>query len=300
MEDLKQKVTDAINTTGYPLELFVSSVIEKNGGITWANQYFFDSDENQARSVDIIIPAFEYYYGRKTSKVAFGTDVVIECKKSPKTAWIFFERDEIVLTDYIGQITDYQQYCHGDYETGNLLQKFDENIHLHYGVSKNFSKIARNYQVVKFGETDLDDSTKNIKTKNTIFEAVNQVIKYIGYAKQEAHQNVISRYRQDGVYPLFNIHYPVIVFDGLMYNGFLKDDKIELEEREHIVLAYEFKPSFISRPKTFYIDVVKKEYLEKMLEILRKEVQTIQSHLDKNEKQFNEHAKTLKIPETRK
>jgi hypothetical protein len=291
--NVKEKVTAAINTTGYPVELFVSSILNSHNHITWANQYFLDYETNQSRTVDIRVPAFFTMTGE--SNIRFATELVIECKKSPKTAWVFFEYDDITQIDYLGQIFDYEQICKNDFIKNNLLLKFDINLPSHYGIKSKLARIARNYQVVKIGEDDLDDHTKNNKTKDTIFEAINQVTKFTTYTIQTSVENVVKRFKEDKVYPFFFIHYPIIVYDGPLYNGYLKDDKIELEERDHIIVKHQFRPQYAQREKIFLIDVIKKEYFEKLMLELEKESEQIALHLQKNKKEFVKYAESLKI-----
>ena len=144
------------------------------------------------------------------------------------------------------------------------------------------AKAAQNYQVVRIGEKNLDDTVSKQKAKDTIFEAVNQVVKYIVYSIIKAEETIVPRYYTKGVYALFNLYYPVIVYDGPLYNGYLKDDEIELEEKNHIVLQHRFQPPYMDTPKTFLIDVVKKEYLEEFIQILKAEHTEIQNSLNKD------------------
>jgi len=294
--DIKAKATEAVNTSGYPLELFVSSILTKHHHVAWNNEYFFDFAEQKARSVDIISPAFNH---NMNNQVAFGSSVVIECKKSPQTAWVFFEAESVVQSEYSGQIFDYEQYAKGTYENESLIWKFNDKLSLHYGIRNGLSKVALNYQVVRIGEKDLDDSVKQLKAKDTIFEAANQVVKFITYWMAMGERNVLNRFLENGIYPVFNLDYPVIIYDGPLYNGYLKDDRIELEEREHIILKYQYQPPYVQKPKTFLLDVVKKDYFEKLLIILEKEQEIIAAHLDSNKDEFDAHAKTLQIPQWR-
>ena len=293
--NIKEKVTGAINTTGYPVELSISSTLSDHEHIVWNNKYFFDDEIKKARSVDIVSPAFAYAIG----EVRYGAEIVIECKKSPQTAWVFFETPTIIQSEYSGQIFDFGKYCKGNYDSESLLWKFKQDLSLHYGPKKGLTQAAQNYQVIRIGEEDLDDSVRQPKAKDTIFEAANQVVKYITYNAKSGERNVLNIFVEKGVYPLFNLYYPIIVYDGPLYNGFLKDEKIELQERDHIVLQHQFMPNYFPKPKTFLIDVVKKEKFEELLNTLEKEQDSIAGHIEANVQDFQNLAKPMHVPSWR-
>jgi len=295
---IKDKITKAVNTSGFPLELFVANIAKKNNEIPWHNQFYLDQDSDKPRSIDIVVTAFNRSYEIKDNAF-FGVDLAIECKKSSEAAWVFFETDEIVLDEYLGQFIGYNQYAIGNYEIENTFWKFGKRFPLHYEKNtEGFTHLATNFQTIRIGENNLDDS-RVPKGKDTIFEAVNQVIKYISYKISKAEKNIVPRFYEKGIYPLFNLTYPIIVYDGPMYNGFLKNDKIELEERDNIVLQYYFKPAYAERERTFLIDVVKKEYFETLLHTLKDENKKMRKHLADHSKEFYEDVKTIKIEKER-
>lgn len=295
-DEIKRKVASAINTSGYPLELYVATILNKREHVVWHNDYFFDYEAKKARTVDIVAPAFD---AQNPDKVFMGNEVIIECKRGPQVAWVFFETDSVILPEYIGQIFDYRKYASGKYNEPNLIWNFDKKLDIHYGKQSEFTKIAQNYQVVRIGEKDLDENVKQPKTKDSIFEAVNQVIKYITHRMTEGEERILKKFFEEGIYPLFNIRYPVVVYDGLLYNGYLQDEKIELEERKHVILEYQFRPSYSIQPQKFYIDIITKNYFEEFIEILEKEQVNIYQHLIKDKEKFVTHSSTIRIPNNR-
>ena len=97
------------------------------------------------------------------------------------------------------------------------------------------------------------------------------------------------------VYPLFIFYLPIIVFDGPMYNGKLTEDKISLEERNHVILEYQYQPKYTKHPQRFLIDIVKKEYFPEFIEIIKEDISKINKSIEANTKKILEITKSLNL-----
>jgi len=298
MSDIKKKVEEAINSSGYPLELFTGSKLSEMGEIVWYNEYFFDYDLQLARSIDLFVPAFP------KKKVLLKSDlfsrIAIECKKSPDTAWVFLEADEPVMEDFMGQFVDFTQILNNQYSVRHLLWNIDENFNLHYSPTEP-AKLAKNFQVVKIGDKDLFDPIgKASKRKDTIFEAINQVTKFICYQiKNEEKRCLVKWHKSSKIEPNFHIYFPVIVFDGPMYNGVLEGDKIKLNEIDHVLLQHNYQPIYSDKPLPFYIDIVRKEKLLDLIQLLQKDVENILNQISKGKNSIEKNAHGLYVPDSR-
>ena len=166
---VKRKVAEAINKSGYPLELFVSANLESKKHIPWHNDYYFDYDEGKARTIDMAVSPINF-----PSKSSVDVSLAIECKKSAERAWVFFPAKSMTQPESVGQIIDYAHIATSNYEQKTVLWKFDDNLPLHYGKLNEFSSIAHSYQVVKIGQNNFEDDASRKKTKDDIFEALNQ------------------------------------------------------------------------------------------------------------------------------
>ena len=140
------------------------------------------------------------------------------------------------------------------------------NQKLHYDENNN---IATTYTGIKY-----DNKGKLIDT-NEIFKAKNQLIKFMDYDTLM----FLKRLEYRGFDPKENyliwFWHPIIIFDGLMYEAIIKDGLIDLVERDHIILYAKHTPRYVEYfPNTedevlyYLIDVVKKDYFPKFLEIL--------------------------------
>ena len=260
-EDVKKKVKDAIEKSGYPLELYVSSILEDKCVFS-SNQYYFDHDENIARTIDLYVWSLLDF--RKPT-IGISCSMIIECKKSEKNAWVFFETNSIAPSQ-TGQIIDHRQIATDDSEINIALLQFSPKLQEFFGgnVRSPISSISRSYAVVKIGQPISSDA--NSDTKDTIFEAMNQTVKFIIYELEQRKHRIREIYRIGSIYQMTLIYFPVIVFDGHMFNAKLVNNKIELQEKNHVTVSYAYRTRDSKEPKNFYIDVVKKEYFEQFLQ----------------------------------
>ena len=92
---LEDYLVAEIEKSGYPLEIYISSILEDEDWVVMNNQPFRDPDRDELRSVDIL--AFHHPTAsdfKKHEPVGFSPRLVIECKKSATHAWVFFTRPE--------------------------------------------------------------------------------------------------------------------------------------------------------------------------------------------------------------
>jgi hypothetical protein len=113
--------------------------------------------------------------------------------------------------------------------------------------------------------------------KDEIFEAKSQLVKYVSYDLK----NLIHRLKLRGYNPKKNyfiwMYFPVIVFDGKLFESIVKKDgNIELFERKHILFETSYCPKYIHEfndkeilDLNYIIDVITPDYLPQYLKIIR-------------------------------
>ena len=298
-DEVTRKVEDAINSSGYPLEFYVGSKIKESGNIIWYNNYFFDYDLNQARTVDITSPAFHHQDLDKT-EYTFSRELIVECKKSSDTAWVFFETPSIVQPNYMGQFFDFTHYVDGVYSSERVPWIVDSNLETHYGKAEGREKVAQNYQVVKIGGGVInDDQNKPFKRKDTIFEAANQVTKFMTWLTFKKEGYALTDFQNKGVFQIYDLFFPIIVYDGPLYTGFLEGDKISLSKTTNVILEYRYKPRYSSRERTYLIDIVKKEAFPDLIPTLAKDVDAIENSIKKNKDKIEKLLHDFKLTSER-
>ena len=95
-----------IKKTGYPLEIEISSILDKVWQTVINTDTYYDRDEGKLRDIDI--HAFDTFASRKVFPIALKTGLVIECKKDDDFAWVFFSRPfpKFGMEDIDGQYVD--------------------------------------------------------------------------------------------------------------------------------------------------------------------------------------------------
>jgi hypothetical protein len=124
-ENLEGHLRKQIERTGFPLEIETYSILASHGWIPFTNDYYFDSDEQKEREIDLSavpMPEIDEKYRLRNPVAPFNLDVrlVIECKKSDTHAWIFFTRPANSIFNYSGQTLDYIQIRSNNYERSIL------------------------------------------------------------------------------------------------------------------------------------------------------------------------------------
>ena len=261
---LKKKITQ----TGYPLEIEVSSLLDEFEDWTIVNtDTFFDRDGNKTRDIDI--SAFKWT-PEKLLPLGLNVDLAIECKKSENFAWVFFTRPfRFDYDDIDGQYLDELQIRCKNAKPVQLREIVLEKSRLHYNKMK---KVA-----VTFDEFLIrNKKSKYEKKKREIFEAINQLKKYITYT----HEQTLEE-RFEGVYR-FYVTLPCIVFDGEMYEAIITKGDVEIKKKKHLLLSTQYRPSYSVWEQGFLIDVVHRNYFQNYLAKIRRDISSLESTLTSN------------------
>jgi hypothetical protein len=263
MKDNINYIREEIEKTGFPLELEIYSILWSKNWIPTAQDFYFDEDEKKGRYIDI--SGFEMPQFNKEMEIINPTEplwitynLAIECKKSIKENWVFFPIDDYYV-DHSGQAYSTMKEEHGmnfwNYLAG---QGFG-----HYNPSN--IKISSLY-------------THFPKGNDEIFEASMQLIKYISYEKSK-----IKPRKKSVNAPIF--WFPIIVFDGKIWNVFFKDGKLdEIKESKHTILKCRYRSYFTGEIEGFCIDVINKKYFIDLLKIIELDIVELTDILLKDNK----------------
>jgi len=250
---LEEKIIKDIEKSGYPLEIYTTSMLETKNWCVINQDGYLDVEEGKWRTVDISafkrieIPSSPVY------RVLHLT-LIIECKNSEKP-WVFWTRDkegqrlfELLLAFAMIKL-----------ESRPLLhplrvEKMARCLHYYF---PQFNKVAFIFY----------EAFKNGK-KEDIFEAKNQVIKALTYKRREISET-ISKLAFNNIILIF---YPLIIFDGPLYELELVNEKPKLNPSQYIQY---FTSHGFPEPEMFIIDVVRKDYLHEYLEILENEIKRL-------------------------
>lgn len=239
------RIKQALQKTGFPLELEVSTILTKRGYDVWGNQSF--ELEGKIREIDMDavmpIPAFKSF-----GKWELNPNVAIESKMSRKYVWIFHRSDTSVGHCAISHGLDAIAVRHRNF--GHLCSIFD----LHYASRD----VASTFAIV-------DPKTSDVCKKDEIFDAANKLREFVNYRSRLLLPHFDAR-RRDIIF-----YFPIIVFDGMLYEGDSRTGTLRITPIDSIVLETRTVSSITGKLEPMYIDVVTKNGFVKHLSMIERE-----------------------------
>ena len=134
----------ALLKTGYPLEIEVSSVLDKDWEGVINTDTYYDRDESKLRDIDIV--AYKNLIIRSQPLLSTVASLVVECKKDENFAWVFFSRPlKFSIEDIDGQYVDQTQMASNNVENLQVMEMILGKCNLHY---ENMKKKAVTYDAV--------------------------------------------------------------------------------------------------------------------------------------------------------
>jgi hypothetical protein len=253
-EDIIERIKKNVNASGHPVSLKVSTILQRNKWyVKNASRYPINETVDEFREVDV--------FASKESKLYSDSidNLIIECKKQ-SDPWVFFRQDrkiDDILTLTTNRFDDESlSQLYNSIEKEGIFKK-------HHYYDKHFCT----FYFVAFKK--LDDSKKRGEggPGNTIDKAINQVYRALLFYIKQGYSVDCTIF-----------FYPIIVFDGELFEAFYDDDELQIQESNHVCLNFEIEydePEFvwapnghiprISESKSYIIDVVKLNYFEEFL-----------------------------------
>lgn len=278
---MKDFLKEQIAKSGYPLEVAIHSELEPIW-IVKHDAYFLDDEENKSRLLDIHAFANPFIEPRKRllkdgiEPFVPVFNLAIECKKSEDYAWVFFTLptgETRFLAD--GQyLDDFQPLS-----LSNLFFLLDPLLHY-----SDFSRFASPFSEVKLGKPS------GKRSRNEIYEGVNQLVKFVSYqiAVQfetwKGDRIAVNNLRESLRMFFF---FPILVFDGRLYEAVVEKGDIELRDSDHVVLERHHKPSYSATPLTYKIDIAKREFFPDLVRIIERDIERIQEEFVQNKGEFD-------------
>lgn len=153
LSNMEEYLKKQLERTGYPLEIEISSILDKRGWIPFNNDFFLD-ESGKEREIDInAVRAMGRIGGflpidRSIEPFFTGFNLVIECKKSTDWAWTFFTRPTKVTCGayffFSGQYLDFLQAL-----TGNVQGLINSIFSVESSHYDNFRSVASTYTEIK-------------------------------------------------------------------------------------------------------------------------------------------------------
>jgi len=276
--DLKDFIIEEIERTGFTLERYTANLLTKKGWDVYPSAHFHDRDLNKDRELDIYAQKELYLFD---GALVLKFELLIECKKIPGNAWIFFP----------GPVQRGIKFLLGPnmYTILNGLDlTFDGPIPLEFL----FSNHSRGFFSSGYSEVILDEKLSN-KNSNNIFQALTKIIKAASEQK-EMYLNSIAGEIEDlkggnvlqwvgeGSPMTITYVFPIVVFQGKMFSAKFPLNRENLNETGLVNYYGEYMSANYTKHSD--IDVVEKQYLETYLQELSDDIRAIRKAAIKDDK----------------
>jgi len=249
----KKEIIKDLEKTGFPLEVFVASELEKKNWMVYNGYLYLDEETGQSRELDLHGVKVDFYYANNIAeKVDVGdankliSHLVVQCKKS-NNPWIFFDNgrrrwptvpDECLKS----KKEEFHEMLFDDLEIFGLKNFRLKDAILHKSYHESFSKPQQN---------------------SKIYEALVTLVKATKYIKK---RYAVGRYA---------LHYfvPIIVLDGTLWSASLnKNFSVCVKEVDNLFVVFETLPKQdskeISFEEEYVIEVItRKAFTKKLLDI---------------------------------
>lgn len=236
-----------------------------------SNQYYFvDEETAKAREIDCVAmkgtSSLEHYqkedFKSLVSKGFQALRLVIECKKSTKP-WLFYTTRPDMLSafyiKYLGSIPENSTQVLERSEKGLFPKDFLSSLHSYFLLKS--TRLAQKYY-----EPFTEGKGRQI------FDASLKVIKALRYDKQKLDRLITEMKPKN---PLV-IYYPIIVFEGNLYELKIQKKKNRISPIEYVQLDVNYVD------QVYRIDVLVKSFFQKFISYLDIEIAKLKDFLDKN------------------
>ena len=255
---LEDHLIEKIEESGYPLEIEISALLDKEY-LVFNTQYYFDEELKQGRDIDIYaiphvnIDVFtDEELRKKLDPFHLRTEIAVECKKSETHVWMFYTRP---LIPPISRI-----YIQGQYR-----DKFSQTSTPSLVESLLFDRLILHYDEIKEAAIAYDEIKKkgNTKSRRGIFRGVNQLVKFIYYEIGTPKEPNISE--KDFIILMF---FPIIVFEGNMYRVTLESGNPIPQKVNHVLIRTNHRSLYTKEVNGFLVDVVHRSYFPEFMKKL--------------------------------
>ena len=277
------------------MEIEISNLLDKGKYVVFNTQYYFDEEIKQGRDIDIYAMPLECHpLEEKLAPFNIRTELAIECKKSETHAWIFYTRPRIPMSSiymsgqYRTSVPEPEEFSTESFQW-LLKRKFLDLLY------DKFERIAIAYDEIKKKKIKKETQKRKEKSgssRREIFEAINQLVKFTCY---EIHQifRRISKTSSDREYIV--IFFPIIVFDGDMFEVNFDSGEPRLKRKNHILLATHYRCPYCQEVESFTVDIVHRSYFSEFMKILKTYFYGIREIMLQNYDELVDKAKETRI-----
>jgi hypothetical protein len=272
-KDLKSKIINEIEQSGFPLELHVTEILREQNYVVFPNLTFRHTDQGM-HEIDALAFLLSDEIEKKPWIGTVGINLIIECKKSKEKPWVFFEE---VWDPSIGLGLGSQICAKSElkYQKGYDVLAGCMNTALRAHHYNSTLPVARTY----FEAFKRDG-------KAEIFQGVSQVWYALAFWKRWFESSGVE---DESRKARSLMCLPIIVFDGQLILARKRGKTFDAVEVNHLFLRTTDCLTTVQEPNLttaneVIIDIVRFDYFQKYLQICQRNHKAFNKHLSQTDK----------------
>ncbi len=221
-----EKIISAINKTGFPLENKMSSILKEHGWRLINNRYYIDDAREIEREIDIL--AYKSYVDWD-NKAAYYTTLIISCKRSESSSWIFMTIDKPEKDPNFNYFVTINKT--NDKRIEFMLKLEQKAIEEEFERNKNLSSVFSVERKV-FGFQQINNNSYKPEDDKRIYDSIITTIKALEY-EREIRPTKSNIEGIDTVFYNFNL---LSIFDSTLFEGYFNStNNITVNEGDKVV-----------------------------------------------------------------
>lgn len=263
------KIKAAIAKTGFPLELRVSRLLDMSGFYIAPNLYYIDADEEKGREIDL--RALKNIRTHEPGRPWIRYALMVECKKLDRP-WVVLTSPRARYDKWIDEV-DFRGLMRGKEQLQRLPWHEDLELPDLAAVHPYFTRemLGRSFfeafRSSKESEDEAEGQTGAGATNAQSRSAQTwEASRIFGAIATSVKATLAMHADQFGGAPGQSIcfYYPLVVVDGLLFEGYLEGDEVEVKEVDSTIVSF-----FYASPKyghhKFAVPIVRFGVLQEFL-----------------------------------
>lgn len=290
-------IRDKILESGFPLQFYVSSILNRYKWQVYPNTYFLDKDEMKGRELDIKAESDMSEINTSLGFLGIKIILLIECKKIPGNAWVFFKgpSDEVAPISSHSTL-DYLRHRQKDFSFlsssyGNIRFSFEMPTHFDK-MFIDFTKSEKRFGFTVYDEVIIDEKESNKRTDN-LWSSIMTLVKAMSQTEQDFIAS--DEFSEKGGYLIHSIQkgsllfdiikfvLPVIVFEGRLFEASYEEE-LQLKKQDYVPLTINYKSG--NYEGEYCIEVVHKNFFEEYLKIIKNDQEVLEKRANENAVQY--------------
>jgi len=261
----KKEIIEAIEESGYLIEHRVVPVFNSFGFSVNSNEIYTDFETKKTREIDIV--AYDHHLTNNDTLIV--PKLLVECENN-KQPVVFFKDTPLnpFMFHLDAKISGIPKFIITSKGTRKSFNDFMNLEMKHHYCWESFSTQYCSFQITEKRGIKKWMALHPENQHNT-FENLIKCLDYKINEHESSIQIVSDKYSE------INLYYPIIVFQGDLYESYFKDGVTHLDEINHI--KYRKKVPKKDYVDTYHFDIVTERYLDEFLKLMDKEIKTIVS-----------------------